>query len=88
LYSGVARAEKIPARKIAIKNDRIMDKNSAEIDSANNSRTDLFNVSRFIIRHDLLYPTQKSRRLIIPALGLNKKSPRLDTRLIPLQILT
>jgi hypothetical protein len=40
----------MPARKIAMRNDLIIDKKTAEIEIANKRRTDLLTVSRFMLR--------------------------------------
>jgi hypothetical protein len=42
-------AEKMPARKIAIKNERIMDRNMAEINTTKRTTTTLLTFSSFMI---------------------------------------
>ena len=47
-YKGCAKAEKIPAKKIAMRKLRIMDKNTAEIKTTKIIKTALLTEDRFI----------------------------------------
>ena len=65
-YNGKDSAEKMPAKKMAIKNWRIIDKKSADIKKTSSSNTHLLIVSLFILQPPIMLFLGKTAAFLVP----------------------